>query len=79
MFGINLFLKNVLTTCIMHYFSSFFGRLPHTCHVGAFTHRDTLRRFSHWSLCSHPLALSLSQLLGHCPRRGRTTYVGTWY
>ena len=23
------------------------GRLPHTGHVGAFTQRDTLRRFSH--------------------------------
>ena len=30
----------------------FCGRLPHTGHVGAFTERDTLRRFSHWSLRS---------------------------
>ena len=55
------------------------GGRGHAHHAGAFTHRDTLRRFSHWSLCSHSLALSLSPnysdivgtVLGHRPRRGR--------
>ena len=38
------------------FFLSFFGRLPHTGHVGAFTQRDTLRRVSHWSLFSRSLS-----------------------
>ena len=44
---------------------SFFFYDCHTRgHVGAFTERDTLRRFSHWSLfaLSRSLSLSLSQL-----------------
>ena len=43
----------------------FVCRLSHTGHVGAFTERDMLRRFSHWLLRSHSLTLSLSQLLRH--------------
>ena len=39
---------------------SFFLTIATHGHVGAFTQRDTLRRFSHWSLCSLSLALSLS-------------------
>ena len=50
---------------------------------GLHTERDTRRRFSHWSLCSHSLSLSLSfspnysdivgTVLGHRHRRGRRT------
>ena len=43
----------------------FFGRLSHTVHVGAFTHRETRSAVSHAGRCA--LILSLSQSLSLSP------------